>query len=424
MAPRAKAVVLHRPVESESEPDFDSFDATANASTIRESLPQKKGGREVDQQGLPNNPNPQSVAKGKGKSAQDGDETALLERQENIAQHPPKPRGRPKAASSIDNKGGTNSTAIKGVTTKVSPKIDEIPETQPLDLMAIDEGPRDQDNHGEPRMHGIENGLNSESTTKDLDIISLHRRIGDLTRKHENLQTRYRDLQDIGVKAAERNFERLRKQTEDNTAAANKLMSLLKEELVTKSKIQEQAELLQQQLELSQAETNDLRTKLINAGDALSEAKCEIKTMSAKLAASRTNETNIKSSNNSSKPTAAGNRAYQETIQVAQAKEDLYGDLTGLIVRDIKRGEKEDIFDCIQTGRNGSLHFKLALEKANGNDNYEDVQFTYRPQLDANRDSEVIEVLPEYLTEEITFPRPHSSKFYTRVTKALTERME
>jgi Chromosome segregation protein Csm1/Pcs1 len=32
----------------------------------------------------------------------------------------------------------------------------------------------------------------------------------------------------------------------------------------------------------------------------------------------------------------------------------MYSDLTGLMIRGIKRGEDEDVYDCIQTGRNGS----------------------------------------------------------------------
>ena len=48
---------------------------------------------------------------------------------------------------------------------------------------------------------------------------------------------------------------------------------------------------------------------------------------------------------------AAGNA---DAVKVAQLKEDLYGDLTGLIVRGLQRDGDEDIFDCIQTGRNGS----------------------------------------------------------------------
>jgi len=40
--------------------------------------------------------------------------------------------------------------------------------------------------------------------------------------------------------------------------------------------------------------------------------------------------------------------------QAAQLKEDLYSDLTGLIIRGVKRDAEDDVYDCIQTGRNGS----------------------------------------------------------------------
>ena len=40
--------------------------------------------------------------------------------------------------------------------------------------------------------------------------------------------------------------------------------------------------------------------------------------------------------------------------QVAQLKEDLYSDLTGLILRGVERQDEYDVYDCIQTGRNGS----------------------------------------------------------------------
>lgn len=50
------------------------------------------------------------------------------------------------------------------------------------------------------------------------------------------------------------------------------------------------------------------------------------------------------------------------------------------------------------------------------------MQFTYKPQLDPSRDEALIEMLPDYLVEEITFPRPQASKFYARVIKSMTER--
>ena len=147
-----------------------------------------------------------------------------------------------------------------------------------------------------------------------------------------------------------------------------------------------------------------------------------------------------------------------EAAQAAQAsllKEDLYSDLTGLILRGVERREESDVYDCIQTGRNGSkcisfhvlskilvyktvanhdanliicffppaLHFKLAV--ANDNDakiNYEDATFLYTPRLDANRDRDLLELLPDYLSEEIAFSRVNAAKFYGRVVETLTKR--
>ncbi|KAL1838186.1 hypothetical protein VTK73DRAFT_4431 [Phialemonium thermophilum] len=108
-----------------------------------------------------------------------------------------------------------------------------------------------------------------------------------------------------------------------------------------------------------------------------------------------------------------------------QMKEDLYGDLTGLIVRAVKREGGEDVFDCIQTGRNGTLHFKLSIANdAASSEAFDDAQYLYMPQLDPARDADLIAVLPDYLVEEISFPRAHAAKFYARVMKSLNERPE
>lgn len=90
--------------------------------------------------------------------------------------------------------------------------------------------------------------------------------------------------------------------------------------------------------------------------NSLSTARNDIKTLSNKLAAARNAEVNTKVPGSALKTSAAGGRGgpSAEVVQAAQAKEDLYGDLTGLIIRSMKHEDEEDIFDCIQTGRNGS----------------------------------------------------------------------
>lgn len=53
------------------------------------------------------------------------------------------------------------------------------------------------------------------ASDSELNDPSLRRRLGDLTRKYENLEAKYRDLREIGVKEAERNYDKLKKQGEE-----------------------------------------------------------------------------------------------------------------------------------------------------------------------------------------------------------------
>ena len=69
-----------------------------------------------------------------------------------------------------------------------------------------------------------------------------------------------------------------------------------------------------------------------------------------------------------------------------------------------------------------ALHFKLAIANEKAAESYDDAQCVYVPQLDPSRDKTMTDLLPDYLVDEITFPRPQAAKFYARVVKALTEK--
>ncbi|KAM0464132.1 hypothetical protein ACHAO4_000859 [Trichoderma viride] len=222
--------------------------------------------------------------------------------------------------------------------------------------------------------------------------------------KYSILEKRFRGLHEIAVKKAEENFELLKAKTSENTRVADEFIAELKEEIAELTKQSQQMEQLQADVSAKKASIEAMQTELAETDRRLAQAKAENKALYLKLAANRTGP--------------------GENKPVAQTKEELYADLTGLIVRDVRRVDKEDVFDCIQTGRNGTLHFKLALEDLEAADSYEDVQFAYRPQLDESRDGDLIDVLPDYLTEEITFPRHQASKFYARVIKSLMERVD
>lgn len=68
-----------------------------------------------------------------------------------------------------------------------------------------------------------------------------------------------------------------------------------------------------------------------------------------------------------------------------------------------------------------ALHFKLAIPKVSSAE-FESAEFQYMPLLDANRDRDLVNILPDFLTFDITFSRSQASKFYTRVIDALTKR--
>jgi hypothetical protein len=56
------------------------------------------------------------------------------------------------------------------------------------------------------------------------------------------------------------------------------------------------------------------------------------------------------------------------------------------------------------------------------NMSFEETEFLYTPLLDVNRDREMIELMPDYLRDEITFARQNAAKFYSRVVDTLTRR--
>lgn len=136
--------------------------------------------------------------------------------------------------------------------------------------------------------------------------------------------------------------------------AANKLISELRAELAAQITLAKQGEQLRKDLESRDVNISGLHDTIEDLTGSLTEARKEIKTLSNKLAASRSTEVQIRAPGSAIKANTTANRSQAEALQAAQAKEDLYGDLTELIVRSYRRDESEKVFDCIQTGRNGS----------------------------------------------------------------------
>ncbi|KAI4118424.1 MAG: hypothetical protein LQ345_001537 [Seirophora villosa] len=277
----------------------------------------------------------------------------------------------------------------------------------------------------------------------------LRRKLGEMTKKFENLDMKYKALRDVGIKEAEANFESLKLSAEgkskgnvvplllifkvtNSETAANELIASLKKELATQKALAQESRTLQKQLAAKDTEVSKAQALATELSNSLSEAQNENRILQARVTSARTTSMTIESTNAMTPGSAikgkgpartimVGSAEAAQTAQAAQLKEDLYRDLTGLLVLGVERGNEADTYDCIQTGLNGTLHFKLGIA-TNSEENYADTEFQYTPRLDNDRDRDLLELLPDYLSEEITFSRLNAAKFYGRVVETLTKK--
>ncbi|EZF34064.1 Csm1 domain-containing protein [Trichophyton interdigitale] len=263
--------------------------------------------------------------------------------------------------------------------------------------------------------------------------VALRLKLGEMTKKYESMEGKYRALREIGIVEANSNLEKIRKQHEETTTASKQLINSLKSELSKQSSASKQTRDLQKQLESRNEEVAQLRQQLEEMKSGLNKAQTEAKSLQTKLTAARNaaaNAEKVATARGSGVRPGAVTRdtanGLLESAQVAQLKEDLYSDLTGLIIRDVKKRESDHLYDCIQTGLNGTLHFKLGVSHNMDNRStasLEAAEFHYIPLLDENRDRDLLEILPDYLSVDITFSRQHAATFYSRVVDRLTKKL-
>ncbi|KAK4629805.1 uncharacterized protein CLAFUR5_07757 [Fulvia fulva] len=266
----------------------------------------------------------------------------------------------------------------------------------------------------------------------------LRRQLNEMTKKHENLQLKYEGLEELGKKQLESNFERLKRASDQKARDAHELITSLKKELAelrkSTSSTTSETTTLQKQVDSLTTSNEKLATERDDLTGKLQVSQNEVKSLEAKLSNARQQ---ISSGVEEAKAAAAkkpnGVIAISTTDaqKEAKMKEDLYSDLTGLIIMGVKRNEGEDVYKCVQTGRNGTLQFHLSV----GNDattpnpktpsglRYEDAEFAYEPLFDEKNDKALLDILPDYLTEEICFPRNHAQRFYSKVVDSMTKRI-
>nr|POF00925.1 hypothetical protein CFP56_20873 [Quercus suber] len=291
----------------------------------------------------------------------------------------------------------------------------------------------------------------------------MRRRLNDLTKKHEDLSLKYQNLQELAKNEAESNFEKLKRAADQRAKDSNELVASLRKEIAdlrkAKSDNSEAAALQKQVATLTSANERltSANEKLTKESAVLKEqsqtAQQEVKTLDAKLAAARQQ---LSASVAEAKAALSIRHIASntpDTIRELKMKENLYADLTNLIIRNVKITDDEDIFDCIQTGRNGTssapllcppplystqtltrranstaLHYHLSIQHDSvktpgGKNDYDDYHFIYEPLLDADRDRQLMAVLPDFLREsDIDFDRHDACKFFARIFDATTKK--
>lgn len=284
----------------------------------------------------------------------------------------------------------------------------EIPETQADDKMDIDASEEQDQVEDLPtfsrfsappsaqRLSSYHIPMSASKRSASSSLIesdpSTRRHLGELTKKYEALELRYRELRNVAVVEAEKNFDQLKKQSDEKTqgmcheimfcpkpsstmltahTASNELIKSLKNDLAAQRQLAKEGQKSQQQFEASQAKVDKLQAQITEITTTLSESKTEIKSLTTKLNAARAAEAtatataqaaSVRVPGSAMKPSAgrgvdqAQVQAQLQATQTAKMKENLYSDLTGLVVTGIKRDGPEDVYDCIQTGRNGSKY--------------------------------------------------------------------
>lgn len=133
------------------------------------------------------------------------------------------PVGRGKAAKEVptDPKNGTEEITFpspeKPVLESQEPAMDiegDEEVTQTLSRTAQSA----QRSHSRPRQLPAQRRRGGSASDTERSDPALRRKLGEITKKYDNLNAKYQDLREIGLKEAERNFERLKKQSEEKTA--------------------------------------------------------------------------------------------------------------------------------------------------------------------------------------------------------------
>ncbi|KAF8472035.1 chromosome segregation protein Csm1/Pcs1-domain-containing protein [Kalaharituber pfeilii] len=249
---------------------------------------------------------------------------------------------------------------------------------------------------------------------------SLKQQLEGITKKFEEADRKLKALSKLRVTDAEQALEDYKKNMEARIAKSEDLTTALQKDLNAKQDLIIENKRLRKQLASKEAEIIAVQKQLEELEKEIYDVQTENQTLQAKLSIARSHVPVPGSAvkKHSRDQSLVNGNSHNDSIPPgweAAAKEELYGDLSGLTILSIKLlpdNPNLRVFDCIQTGKNGTLHFKLTTPC---NSMHPEDEFTFTPHLDQNRDRVIYALLPEYLREEITFARGNATRFYVKV---------
>ncbi|KAK9480005.1 chromosome segregation protein Csm1/Pcs1-domain-containing protein [Lipomyces japonicus] len=249
-------------------------------------------------------------------------------------------------------------------------------------------------------------------------------KINDWHKLYEKLNVRFQKLQDIRETHTEEALMSFKASAERRFAGADLIIEKLRQENASQQLI------INQLREAAQTQQSNLDVEINQKAQAVvADRTADLQTRVKQLE----QEKNL----------LQGKLSGIKLSGLHAQKEELYSDLSGLIVRDVKTENGKIVYDLLQTGRNGAFHYKLSMPVAtNGavhnstipaatsasatlsvaGTDHEDVEVTFVPMLDGKRDEALVELLPDYFTEPLTFVRSSAAQFFWKISQALQKK--
>ncbi|KAL5375640.1 hypothetical protein PMIN06_010520 [Paraphaeosphaeria minitans] len=309
---------------------------------------------------------------------------------------------------------------------EIEDEVEEVPESLPEPQKPVSRRAQ-QTSRAARQISACLRRAGSVSDT-DRDPI-LRRKVGDLTKKLEAMTMKYENLKEEATLGKESNFDTLKRRMEQSAKDQDAVIKALRQQITEMQSRTAQVAALKKDLAKAEKENARLVAENQKTSESLAAARKEKETLSTKLAAARStapaetkNVPGSAAKAHSAGVVLPGQMEAAKKALFQDQKVELYSDLTNLLVMGVKKSEEgDDVYDCIQTGRNGTLHFQLSV--MTDGDSYQEHEFIYQPLLHEQRDRELIDLLPDYLTEEISFPRAQAPKFYTKVVDSMSKKI-